>query len=259
MSVSVSIITACYNSAQTIRDTIASVREQTYPHLEYIIVDGGSPDGTAAVCREALKGYSRPWDVISERDKGMYDAMAKGIARATGDVVAVLNADDRFEAPESVAKMAAAFSPDVQVLLADVVIADASLRKVIRYYSAASFQAKDLLRGIMPPHAGFYARRALFQEWGSYRHDYKYAGDFELITRFLLKHKVPFKHIPETIVRMRTGGLSNRSLRHRYELNREVLRGLRENGFPAGWLRLLSKIPGKLIQYWIRPPDSSRQ
>lgn len=252
-SPSVSIITACYNSGATIGDTIQSVIGQSYENLEYIVVDGSSKDNTVEVARGLLTGSRTKHRIISEPDRGMYDAMRKGIENSTGEIVAILNADDRFETPESVLKAAAAFTPDVDVILGDVVITDESFTRILRYYSARDFKTDDLLRGIMPPHAGFYARRDLFVKFGSYRSDYRYAGDFELIVRFLLKERARYRHLPEVLVRMRTGGLSNRSLRHRYELNREVLRALRDNGLPASWPRLLSKIPGKLFQYLLRP------
>jgi glycosyltransferase involved in cell wall biosynthesis len=251
---SISIITACYNSASTIGDTIRSVQSQSYNDVEHIVVDGGSKDETVSFARSLLAQSPRKHIIISEPDRGMYDAMRKGIDASSGDVVAVLNSDDRFESNETLEHVARAFTQDVDVLLGDVVITESDFQRVLRYYSASRFQPSDLLRGIMPPHAGFYARRALFERFGSYNPAYRYAGDFELITRFLLKEKTAFKHLPEVLVRMRTGGLSNRSLRHRYELNREVIRALRENGYSAGWLSILSKIPGKLLQYWKKAP-----
>ncbi len=254
----VSIITACFKSEKTIGDTIRSVLAQTYP-VEYIIVDGASPDGTVSAARAALEGAKISYRIISEPDRGMYDAMRKGISQASGEVVAILNADDRFETPESVEKIMRVFSPDIDVVLADVVITDGNFDRILRYYSARSFEPSQLLRGIMPPHAGFYARRAMFERLGSYKADYRYAGDFELITRFLLKGNLRWVHLPEVVVRMRTGGLSNRSLRHRFELNREVIRALRENGFPGSWGLVLSKIPGKLLQYLLRPASGPVQ
>lgn len=254
---SVSIVTVFFNTEATIRDTVRSVMNQTHP-VEYIVVDGASQDGTVDVVRELLSQSTLNYQIISERDRGMYDAMRKGIAASHGDVVAILNADDRFESNESVEKVASAFAPDIDVVIGDVIITDQDFGKVLRYYSASAFRPEDLTRGIMPPHAGFYARRHLFEKLGSYTPDYRYAGDFELILQFLLKARVKLRYLPEILVRMRTGGLSNRSLRHRFNLTKEVLRALKENGYPSSWLLVLSKIPGKLFQYFRRPPGQAR-
>ena len=250
----VSVVTVAFNSAGTIADTIRSVRAQQYDALEYVVVDGASTDLTLEIVHSETVNFPHQVQILSEPDAGIYDAMRKGIDRASGDVVAILNADDVLAGQDVVGRIAAAFTDETDAVLCDVeMVKSLNARGVVRFYSAKDFRPSALLSGDMPPHAGFYARRMLFVEHGSYRSDYRMAGDFELLVRFFLKHALRYTYLPITAVRMRTGGLSNRSLRHRVRLNREVLRALRENGYSVSSLALLRKIPGKLMQYFTRP------
>lgn len=252
----ISIITVCRNVAGTIADAVRSVRAQTYSNLELIVVDGASTDETVQVVRRETRDFPHLFRLISEPDRGMYDALRKGVAAATGDVVGILNADDFMESPEAIGFVAAAFDSETDAVIGDVVMAAAAdPLRIVRYYSARNFKREKLLRGEMPPHAGFYARRELFEKIGSYSADYRLAGDFELMVRFFLKYPLRFKYLPRVIVRMRTGGMSNRSIKSRLRLNQEVIRALRDNGFPSGWFRLLMKVPAKVLQYFVRPRE----
>ncbi|MCE9598454.1 MAG: glycosyltransferase [Spirochaetia bacterium] len=251
---SISIVTVCYNSAATIAETVQSVRDQTYSRLEHLIIDGNSKDTTVEIVKKVSQGSPHKTQIVSESDRGMYDAMRKGIAMATSDVVAILNSDDCLASNDTIANIAAAFSSDIEVLIGDVTMEDGTHPgRPVRFYSAANFRPQNLRRGIMPPHAGFYARRELFERLGSYDPSYRLAGDFELMIRFFLKYPCRFKHFPEVVARMKMGGASNQGIGSRIRLNQEVLRALNQHGFPSNWFKLLSKIPGKLLQYVIRP------
>lgn len=257
---SISIVTVAFNSASTIAETIQSVREQTYSKVEHILVDGKSTDETLAIMRTNTEASPHRVQIVSEKDKGMYDAMRKGIALATSDVVAILNSDDCLASRDVLEKIANAFSDDVEALIGDVTMEDGTRPgRPVRFYSAEGFAPRDLKRGIMPPHAGFYARRSLFAQLGSYDPSYRLAGDFELMVRFFLKYPLRFQHFPGVVVRMKTGGVSNQGIGSRIRLNREVLRALNDHGFPSNWLSLLSKIPGKLLQYVRRPSSAGME
>lgn len=255
-SPSISLVTVCYNSESTIADTIRSVLNQSHRPLEYVLIDGKSKDSTLQVIKKELKKTPKgiKTKVISEKDSGIYDAMSKGIRLATGDVIAILNADDCLAYNDALKDIGAHFNRETECILSDVIMCDENdWSKIIRYYRANQFKPNQLLRGIMPPHAGFYAKRKLFEKYGSYKSDYRLAGDFELMVRFFLNQGIQFEYLPKTVVKMRVGGTSNVSLKNRIRLNQESLKALKENGHPSSWIRILSKVPGKLLQYVVRP------
>jgi len=249
-SPSISIITATYNSAVTITDCLTSVSSQTWP-CEHIIIDGVSKDNTLEIVRR-LSPSAR---ILSEPDGGIYDAMNKGIRLATGNIVGILNSDDFYAAPHVLEKVATLFlQSGVDALFADLVyVRPDNLNQVVRYYSGAGFTTEKFAWGWMPPHPTFFVRRELYKRYGLFHADYRIAADYELTARFLARHKVRYAYLPEVIVKMRVGGVSTRSLRSTWILNREILRACAENGIPTNILKVYSKYFRKVRQIFERP------
>jgi len=243
----VSIITVVYNGAATLERTIQSVLGQTYDNIEYIIVDGGSSDGTLDLVR-------RYWDRldlwVSERDKGIYDAMNKGIAMATGDVVGILNSDDFYSSHDVINQVMKEFEdPAVDAVFGDLVFVDpGNLTRVVRKYSAKNWTPKKLAWGFMPPHPTFFVRRKFYGSLGLYKTDYRISSDYELIIRFLLVNKLRYKYLPLQMVTMRKGGVSSRNMKSNFILNEEIIRACRENGVFTNRLMVYSKYFKKVTE-----------
>jgi len=246
----VSIITATFNSSKTIRDCLNSVVGQTFPS-EHIIIDGASTDNTL----EIVRSISPSARIFSEPDHGIYDAMNKGIKLATGDVIGILNSDDFYACPQVLEKVVAIFQDSaVDVMFADLVyIRPDNLTKVVRYYSGAGFTPEKFTWGCMPPHPTFFVRREIYERYGMFHTDYEIAADFELTARFLARHQVRFAYLPEVLVYMRTGGISTRSLKSNWVLNREILRACDENGINTNLMKVYSKYFFKVTQLFARP------
>lgn len=249
----VSIITVCFNSGGTIRDTLLSVQSQNYPHIEHVIVDGGSSDDTMGIVAEFRDSLG---PVVSEPDNGLYDAMNKGIGMATGDVIGILNSDDFFEDSEVVRTVMQAFEDNlsVDVVFGDVVfVAPSDLRSIIRFYQAGHFRPWKLRFGWMPPHPATFVRRSVYAQFGGYRLDMKISADFEMFVRWLVKHKLRYCWIDKVIVRMRSGGASTAGLKSSLILNTEIVRSCRENGLYTNLAFVLTKVPLKLLELVRRP------
>ena len=260
----ITLITACYNSEKTIRTAIESVLAQRGVDIEYIVVDGGSKDGTVDVIKEyAEKIVPSAFRWISERDRGMYDAINKGIRMATGDVVGILNADDVLATDDTLAHVAAAFEPlEVGSLKSEVDCVYADIRfvkegnsiealrnaKTVRYCSAARWRPWMFRFAAMVPHPSFYVRRECFDRLGGYSLDYRICADFELELRYLYLAKLKAAYLPECVVVMRTGGASTAGWRSNVEINREDLRALCAHGvwscLPLVYLKYFFKIWG---------------
>ena len=244
-----SIITVCFNSARCIADTLDSVDRQNATEFEHIVVDGASRDGTMAV----VNAHSRGWrHAVSEPDRGIYDAMNKGIQLATGNVIGFLNADDFYAHDKVLASVADAFGdPRIDAVLGDVAFFRPERpRRLTRRYRADKFSPERLAWGWMPPHPALFVRREIFQRVGPFRTDYRIAGDFEWIVRAFgpagIQH---FQYLPDTLVHMRTGGISTAGWRNTMLLNREVMRACRSNGVSTNWPKLLSKYPAKILEF----------
>lgn len=207
----ISIITVCYQASKNIRRCIDSVLSQTYPEIEYIVVDGGSTDGTVEILREYNNKISR-W--ISESDNGIYDAMNKGIRLATGDVIGLLNSDDWFADQHSISRIAEAFLDNrVKCAYADVaMVVPEDPDRVFRYWKGKNLNLSDFRKGEFPAHVTFYTYKLLYEEWGSYRTDLKVAADYELMLRFLVYRKASSRYVPHLLVKMSYGGTSNGSI-----------------------------------------------
>ncbi|TDF81204.1 glycosyltransferase family 2 protein [Pseudomonas sp. H9] len=252
----ISIVTVSYNSAATIRDTIESVLSQSYKDIEYIIVDGGSKDGTMTIVEEYRDKIS---SVISEPDKGIYDAMNKGIALATGDVIGILNSDDYYEADDAVEAVALSFraAPESSVIFGDIVfVSPDDLTKVTRFYGAAHFRSWKLRFGWMPPHPATFIRADAYKMVGPYSLQYKISADYEMFVRLLLVCKQKYTRLDKVIVRMRAGGVSTSGFKSSMRLNSEIVQACRRNGVYTNLLMVLSKIPFKLLEYVKRPRGS---
>lgn len=225
----ISIITATYNSALTIKDTIDSVLAQNYPDIEHIIVDGVSKDNTLDI----VKSYGdKIAKIISEPDKGIYDAMNKGIQAATGDIVGILNSDDFFTSEDVIATVAKTFEKNnIDALYGDVHFVNPdNLKKSVRYYSSAIFRPALFRYGFMPAHPSFYMKKECYEKFGLYSLDYKIASDYDLLIRYLYKEKINYKYVKKDFVTMRTGGVSTENFQSRVTLNKEIVRACKKYG-----------------------------
>lgn len=243
----VSIITVAYNSAATIVDTLVSVRAQTHADIEHIVVDGGSTDDTVALVR----AHARPSTVlVSEPDNGIYDAMNKGLRLATGELIGCLNADDVFAGAQVVADVAAlAQRDDAQAVYGDLVyVRQDRLEQVVRYWRSGAFQPSRLSFGWMPPHPTLYFRRSLLSTVGEYDTSFRIAADYDYMLRLLRQPGLRVAYLPRVLVKMRLGGVSNRSLRSVLLKSREDLRALRQND-AGGLLTLVCKNLRKIPQF----------
>ncbi|NBF09263.1 glycosyltransferase family 2 protein [Pseudomonas sp. Fl4BN1] len=252
-----SIITVCYNSASTIRDTIESVLSQSYADIEYIVVDGGSTDGTQAIVESYGQRISA---FVSERDKGIYDAMNKGVALATGDVIGILNSDDFYEEIGVISSVVEAFErrPDSDIVFGDVVFVNAdNLRKITRFYRGKQFFPWKLRFGWMPPHPASFIRKSAYQRIGMYSLGYKISADYEFFVRLFLIHRLSYSYLSQVLVRMRSGGASTAGLRSSLKLNREIVNACRSNGVYTNLFLVLLKLPFKLYELHKRPDDAS--
>ena len=251
----VTLITACYNSVATLPTAIESVLSQRGVELEYIVVDGGSKDGTVELLKDYEQRFEGRLRWISEPDQGMYDAINKGIAMATGDIVGILNADDVLASNDTLAHIAAAFTPGIDALYADIRFVREgetvdALRgaPTVRYCSAAKWKPWMFRFAAMVPHPSFYVRRECFDRLGGYSLDYRICADFELELRYLYLAKLKATYLPECVVVMRLGGASTAGWRSNVEINREDLRALRSHGIwsclPLIYLKYFFKIWG---------------
>lgn len=242
----ISIITVVWNNAKTIKDAIDSVLAQTYKDIEYIIIDGASTDGTI----EAVKSYGdKITKFVSENDRGLYDAMNKGIKLATGDVVGILNSDDFYIDEFVIEKVVKEFrSRHVDCVFADLVfVKPEDLNKTVRYYDSSQFNPSKFAYGWMPAHPTFFVKKEFYEKYGLYKTDYKIAADYELLTRFLAKYKISYSYIKEPIIKMRMGGVSTQGFMSNYILNKEIIRACKENSIDTNWLMVLSKYPKKIL------------
>lgn len=242
----ISIVTVSYNAASTISDTITSVQSQDYTDIEHIIVDGASTDGTQVTVGNLLNEQTV---FVSEPDRGLYDAMNKGIALATGDIIGILNADDFFADRECLSAVARAFaefdSPDA--VLGDIAFIDPDGRETRRYRSSR-FRPNRARWGWMPAHPGMYVSRKAYAQVGAYRTDLKIAADFDFVVRAFTVQRLSYAYLPRVLVHMRPGGTSTDGWRARLTINREVVRACRENGIYTNLAMILSKYPLKLLE-----------
>jgi glycosyltransferase involved in cell wall biosynthesis len=247
--VKVNVITACYNSASTILDTIQSVERQTHRDIEHLFVDGGSSDATLDIIRSNCSPRAK---ILTGPDRGVYDALNKGLRASSGDVVGFLHADDVYaghDVIETVVNLMTADSLDALYGDVEFVRAD-DLAKVVRRYSSRRFRPSRIAWGWMPAHPALFVARSVFRRFGEFKTDYKIAGDFEFIARVFSKPELRYRYLPQVLVRMRMGGISTQGWRSTIIINQESLRACRENGISSNYLKILSKYPAKALEFF---------
>lgn len=243
----ISIITATFNSSAHIADCVKSINDQTYHDIEHIIVDGASKDNTLDI----VNGIpNRVEKIISEPDKGIYDAMNKGIQAATGDVIGILNSDDFFTSDDVIQTVVESFNNyAIDALYGDVhFVSPDNLSKSVRYYSSSVFKPSLFRFGFMPAHPSFYMKKECYDKYGLYALDYKIASDYDLLIRYLYKEKIKYKYIKKDFVTMRTGGVSTENFNSRVTLNKEIVRACRKYGIYTNMLMLSLKYFYKIFE-----------
>jgi len=225
------------------------VAGQTYSDVEHILVDGASTDGTVEIVERHRDTLAK---VISEPDRGIYDAMNKGVHAASGDVIGFLNADDVYAHEDVLAVVAETMERNhLDALFGDVgFFHSGDPSRLARRYSSAHFRPERIAWGWMPAHPALFLRNEVFQKAGPFRTNYRIAGDFEFVARAFGKHSLRYRHLPQVLVKMRMGGVSTGGWRNTLLLNQEVLRACRENGIPTNMLKIMSKYPVKLLEYF---------
>jgi glycosyltransferase involved in cell wall biosynthesis len=247
--VKVSIITICYNSQETLEDTIKSVLAQDYNDLEYIIIDGDSKDNTPKIIEKYKNSISH---VTSEPDKGIYDAMNKGVEKANGDLVGILNSDDFYANNSVISNIVAAINKNnSDSIYADLVYVDRlNPKKTIRTWRSGEYKHNLFLKGWMPPHPTFFVKKWVYEKYGKYNTSLKSAADYEFMLRVIHKHGISASYFPETITKMRTGGESNVSLNNRLRANREDRKAWKLNGLQPNLFTLIRKPLSKIKQFF---------
>ena len=247
----VSIITVALNNAEYIEACIQSVINQDYENIEYIVIDGGSTDGTIDI----IKKYEDKINVwISEPDAGMYDAINKGIGMSSGDIIGILHSDDLYIDEHVIGNVVQEFRNNIDSVYADLVYVERNnLKNVVRYYDSSVFQVSKFAYGWMPAHPTCFIKKNVYDKYGLYKTDYIIAADYELLVRFYAKHRVSYSYLPKVIIKMRSGGLSTRNFKSNVILNREIVRACIENGIETNIFKVYLKYFVKLSQLFKRP------
>jgi glycosyltransferase len=246
--VKVSIITVCRNSEATIEATLRSVAEQDYADIEYIVIDGGSTDKTLTILEKYRNKISK---LVSEKDEGMYFAINKGVLLATGDIVGILNSDDFYANEKIISRVAQEFnSQKTDSVYGDLqYVSKENTQKTIRHWKSEPFKPELFLKGWMPPHPAFFVKRNCYEKFGAFNTAFTISADYELMLRFLYKNRISSFYIPEVLVKMRTGGISNARISSRIKANREDRMAWKINGLKPGKLTFIKKPLSKLRQF----------
>lgn len=248
-SVKFSIITVSYNSSDTIADTVHSVSSQSHSDIEYLIIDGASSDGTLKIL-EGLKGKI---DIlVSEKDNGIYHAMNKGIEKAGGNVIGILNSDDIYADEFVLRDVAKLFeNSETDAVYADLVYVERNdSNKIKRKWISGEYGHGDFRKGWMPPHPTFFVRRSVYDKYGTFNLDFTSAADYELMLRFIHKHQIKIAYLPRIIIKMRLGGQSNVTLKNRLKANKEDQMAWEVNGLKPGKFTFIRKPISKLGQFF---------
>jgi glycosyltransferase involved in cell wall biosynthesis len=244
----ISIITPTYNSAKTLARTIESVIAQNYSDLEYIVIDGASTDNT----KEIVADYKDKLNIkfVSEPDKGIYDAMNKGVKLATGDIIGILNSDDFYDNSDVLNNVAKTFEDSkIDAVYGDIKYFSEDTNKVSRYWKAGEYQENKLNNGWIIPHPALFIRKSIYDKCGLFNTDLKLAADYEFILRLLKIHKINIKYLPETFVRMYSGGASGNSLKQRIKGWQELKMAWEMGGLKLPRLFILRRVISKLSQF----------
>ncbi len=254
MSLQITVITAVKNRASTLGACLRSVQAQSWPDIEHIVVDGGSTDGTLGVLAASRAHLAK---LICEADRGVYDALNKGIREASGDVVGFMHADDEFASEHSLERVARAFEDSaVDAVYGDLVyVRRDDTSRVVRYWRAGPYSRSQFTNGWMPPHPTFYVRRHVYRRFGGFDTRFRIAADYENMLRILWRGGVQAAYIPEVLVRMRAGGMSNRLL-NLLRKSSEDFAALRQNGIgpvQALLLKNVTKLPQFVVKTSVAP------
>ncbi|GGG96829.1 glycosyltransferase family 2 protein [Pedobacter zeae] len=244
----ISLITVVYNGETFLQECFDSVKAQTYANVEYLVIDGGSTDRTLDIIQENRSAIDY---FVSEKDKGLYDALNKGIKRATGEVIGILNADDLFADANVLATVAQAFigQPEIEGLYGDLNYIHPAAQQIVRTWKSHQHTPANLKNGWMPAHPTLYLKRSLFEKNGDYALDFGTAADYELILRYFYTHKIKAVYLPGLMVNMRTGGLSNQSLMSRIAAFVNDYKALKRNRIPYPLFVVMKKKLSKLSQF----------
>lgn len=248
----VSIITITYNSAQTVEDTIKTVVMQDYPDMEYLIIDGKSKDRTLEIAGKYKNKISK---IVSEKDKGLYDALNKGITHATGDIIGMLHSDDLYAHEKVISKVVQKFNdnPDLEGVYADLVFVNRKdTDKPMRVWESGEYEEGAFLKGWMPPHPTFFVRKEVYEKFGGFNTGLKLSADYELMLRLIHKNGIKIGYLKDTIVKMRMGGVSNVSIFVKIKANLEDKLAWKLNGIKPGFATTLMKPLKKIKQYFKR-------
>jgi len=247
----VSIITITYNSAKTVEETIQSVMSQDYQNIEYIIIDGASTDTT----KDIISSYNDSITTfVSEPDNGLYDALNKGLKHASGDIVGFLHSDDFYYDNSVVSQIVAGFDQDekIDAVYGDLVyVNQENVDKTVRYWISGQYSKSKLKFGWMPPHPTFYARLEVYKKYGGFNTSYKISADYDSILRYLGKNNIFCHYVPEIFIKMRNGGVSNRSIRNIIQKTKEDYLALKENNVGSIFTVILKNIL-KVSQFFSR-------
>jgi glycosyltransferase involved in cell wall biosynthesis len=240
----ISIITVSFNSVKTIERTIQSVLNQDYNNIEYIVVDGGSTDGTISILNKYNINY------ISESDEGIYDAMNKGIRKSTGNIIGILNSDDYYENDNVISKIVEVFNTGSQSL--GIVYSDLIFKeddKIKRLYKGKNFKNRDFLYGLMPPHPTVFIKKKHYDNNELYRTDFSISADFELLLRYMYIKKIESKYFPCITVVMSLGGISTKNWKNKIKLNEEIIKAFKYNNIKANYFKLFIKYIIRITEF----------
>lgn len=253
----VTLITVCRNVAPVIRETLDSILAQTHPDIELVVIDGASTDGTVEILQDlrSAPGKHGITTLVSEPDKGIYDAMNKGLRLATGEVIGFVNAGDLLMTSEVIAQVVGAFQrAHVDAVYGDIIMVDEhDIYKVHRTWLSGTYHRSNFRKGWMPPHVGTFIRKSVYDRFGLFNTQLRIGADYEILLRFLYKHEIPTIHLREVLVRFRLGGMSNGSVKHILKANREVRAAWGLNGLQAPPLLVTRKLWSKVMQFFVVP------
>lgn len=247
----ISIITVSYNSASTITKTIESILSQSHTDLEYIIVDGASKDGTIDIIKKYEPLFNGRMRWISEPDKGIYDAMNKGLRMVTGDIVGILNSDDYYPSAQVLKRVGDEFkNTSCDAVFSDLQFVSGDNEKMIRFWKGSPYRPGAFVKGWHPAHPTFFVKKQVYEKFGLFDTQFNVSADFELMLRFIEKGKIQTSYIPETLIYMRHGGESNGSLSNIWAGNKNIQRAFEKNSIKINfWIYFTNRMIQKLKQF----------